>query len=105
MVVREVSRGTEKIKLSYVRSVYLRVALLGKFRSDETFKLLSDDCSIGFPKNKALTEHIVDVEQSHISPKSAVVSLFCFLDLVEVILEFIFACESSTVNSLKLLVG
>ena len=64
LIVREVPGSAEKVKFSYVRSENLRVALLGKFRGYERFKLLTNNCTIGFPKNKTLPDHVVDMKKS-----------------------------------------
>ena len=88
-----------------MRRIDLGVTLLGELGRNEAFEFLPYDSSVRFPKYEALTDHVVDVKESHFTSECTMVSLLCFLDAVEVFLELILACKSSSVNTLELLVG
>ena len=75
LVIGKVPGGPIEIKLAHVRGEDLGVSLLVEFRGNETFQFLSDDGAVGFPKNEALPDHLVDMKESEFTPDVAVISL------------------------------
>ena len=103
LVVREVARGSVKVQLSNVWCKHLRIALSSEVMGNEILQFLANDGATRRPKDEALTDFFVDVEELQVLAQLSVVPLFGLLKTRHRCLEGLFGRLNHAVDADQLL--
>jgi hypothetical protein len=100
-IVGIVAGGFVEAESADVRGEDLLIPLAAEVFADEVLQLLADDRALGLPEDQALADLIVDGEEAELRADDAMVALFGFLDLLEVLVELLLVEEGGAVDALE----
>ena len=99
------SAGFVETQLSDVWCEHLGITLLAQFLTDKVLQFLSDDRAFRSPEHKALTDFLINMEQTEFTPEFSVIALLRFIELLKVFREFFSSRERRSIKTLKLWLG